>query len=392
MNSASWPVRLYTLDVSRGLAALSVVLWHWEHFTYDGPVKPADYSPVTQPLYHWLKPFYERGHSGVQYFFLLSGFVFFWLYRDSIQKRATSAYEFAVQRFSRLYPLHLVTLVLVALLQGLYVSREQTFFVYPNNDPFHFLLHLGFASNWGLEKGLSFNGPVWSVSVEILLYLLFFLVALLGRGGAAFCVATSMLASALYVVTDHGVFTGAAMFFLGGFVYHATVWITARHPRLAPVVGGIAVAMWMGVLVHFYGFDLSHLVSSAKVPERILAIGFQYYLLFPLTICALALLGIHRDGFMKSIAWIGDITYSSYLVHFPLQLILGLAVSYGVLGREFYKSPVSLIAFFAFLVPASFWVYRKFELPMQNWIRRTWAASGVRDRHRNEGNGARNAP
>ncbi|MDF7795325.1 hypothetical protein [Pseudomonas syringae] len=26
--------RLYTLDVLRGVAALSVVFWHWQHFFY----------------------------------------------------------------------------------------------------------------------------------------------------------------------------------------------------------------------------------------------------------------------------------------------------------------------------------------------------------------------
>ncbi|HRQ90806.1 MAG TPA: acyltransferase, partial [Bacteroidia bacterium] len=303
---------------------------------------------------------------------------FFWLYRDAIRKRAVSAYEFSVQRFSRLYPLHLVTLVLVALLQALYFSREQKFFVYPNNDPFHFILNLGFASNWGLEKGLSFNGPVWSVSVEILLYLLFFIVALMGRGGWIFCVVVSMVASGLHVVTGHGVFTGAAMFFLGGGVYHLTRWITGVRPWIAPVVGGVTLAMWVGVLVHFYGFDLFHLASFLKVPDRILAIGFQNYLLFPLTICSLALLGIHRAGAMRSVSWIGDITYSSYLIHFPMQLILGLAVSYGILGRDFYKAPVSLIAFFVFLVPVSYWVYRKFEWPMQRWIRRRCIRSSDR--------------
>ena len=32
------------------------------------------------------------------------------------------------------------------------------------------------ASEWGITQGESFDGPIWSVSVEVLVYLLFFLM------------------------------------------------------------------------------------------------------------------------------------------------------------------------------------------------------------------------
>ena len=32
------------------------------------------------------------------------------------------------------------------------------------------------ASEWGFQNGPSFNGPIWSISVEILVYLMFFLI------------------------------------------------------------------------------------------------------------------------------------------------------------------------------------------------------------------------
>ena len=31
---------------------------------------------------------------------------------------------------------------------------------------------------WGFEKGYSFNGPVWSVSAEVLIYFIFFFTTL----------------------------------------------------------------------------------------------------------------------------------------------------------------------------------------------------------------------
>ena len=164
MTNTEWPKHLYALDISRGIAALSVVLWHWQHFAYKGNSLPQEFIKENQPLYGLLRLFYEKGGMGVQYFFLLSGFVFFWLYSSSIKNKGTHAYEFGIHRFSRLYPLHFLTLIAVAVLQFFYISRENTSFVYPFNDTFHFLLNIGFASHWGFQSGWSFNAPVWSVT------------------------------------------------------------------------------------------------------------------------------------------------------------------------------------------------------------------------------------
>ncbi len=49
MNSVALPARLYSLDVLRGIAALSVVVFHWRHFFYDG-VEPGSDAPPEQPL------------------------------------------------------------------------------------------------------------------------------------------------------------------------------------------------------------------------------------------------------------------------------------------------------------------------------------------------------
>ena len=44
------------------------------------------------------------------------------------------------------------------------------------NDLYHFFLQIFFISAWGFENGNSFNAPIWSVSVEIGIYILFFLL------------------------------------------------------------------------------------------------------------------------------------------------------------------------------------------------------------------------
>src|SRR6185437_3680142 len=73
-------------------------------------------------------------------------------------------------------PLHFATLCLVGALNYLYLYEHGQFFVYVYNDLRHFVLNLLFASGWGLETDYSFNGPAWSISAEVLFYLLFFMI------------------------------------------------------------------------------------------------------------------------------------------------------------------------------------------------------------------------
>jgi peptidoglycan/LPS O-acetylase OafA/YrhL len=213
MSNSHWPNRLYALDVSRGFAALGLILWHWQHFAYIENELPPDFDSNSQPLYAVLKIFYERGAMCIEYFFLLSGFIFYWLYASTIENKDTNFWSFWVQRFSRLYPLHLVTLLIVALLQSMYISNNGYSFVYLFNNAYHFILNLGFASNWGLESGWSFNGPVWSVSIEILLYFVFFILAYYGLSHSMICLAISVIAFAISLTSEHYIFKGLSLFF-----------------------------------------------------------------------------------------------------------------------------------------------------------------------------------
>ena len=107
----------YWIDFSRMIAALSVVIWHYQHFAW-----PGNFIKEQQPLYKYLNIFYEKGYGGVHVFFCISGFIFFWKYRETISSRVVEGKEFFISRFARLYPLHLLTLFLVAFLQLVYFN------------------------------------------------------------------------------------------------------------------------------------------------------------------------------------------------------------------------------------------------------------------------------
>jgi peptidoglycan/LPS O-acetylase OafA/YrhL len=370
-----WPKRIFALDVSRGIAALSVVFWHWYHFAFRGITEPVVLDRSLQPLYGLFRIFYEEGSRGVYYFFLLSGFIFYWLYKDPIQNRLMTFRNFWVLRISRLYPLHLITLLAVALLQFLFYSKTSSFFVYPFNDPYHFILNLGFASDWGLQSGWSFNGPAWSISIEVLLYMLFFIVAILKKGNAVTCLLLSLVSATIVFFLPNPILYGSSMFFLGGFTFYATSLLSAHSGRYRWPVYAIALVSWMGVIINYYLVDFGSSLTAAGGIAGIFIRGFPYYILFPSTLCSIALIEIDKGPLLKPISWIGDISYSSYLLHFPLQLGFALAVSYGIINPSFYLNPVSLWIFFSLLILLSYFSYIRFERPMQKWIRNKFTSA-----------------
>ena len=88
--------RLLELDSLRGLAALSVVLYHYS-FMYG-----KFYGRDHQPFFSW-----SRGNLGVYFFFIISGFVIL-----MTVSRAKSILDFAVSRVSRIYPAYWVAVAL----------------------------------------------------------------------------------------------------------------------------------------------------------------------------------------------------------------------------------------------------------------------------------------
>ena len=64
--------RLYSLDAIRGLAALTIVIWHWQHFFALSGHWPAVWARDGQPFYHLLEPLYLEAWAAVDLFFALS--------------------------------------------------------------------------------------------------------------------------------------------------------------------------------------------------------------------------------------------------------------------------------------------------------------------------------
>jgi peptidoglycan/LPS O-acetylase OafA/YrhL len=343
--------KLLGLEALRFVAAFAVLIWHYQHFAYIAE-KPVGLARDRLPLYSLLQPFYEAGQYGVWVFWCISGFIFFWKYRDAIHDRSMRGWTFFVFRLSRLYPLHLVTLLIVAILQSVYFRGHGYFFVYQENDIRHFLLQIFMASEWGFQRGDSFDGPIWSISVEVLVYIVFFLMLRF--------VTKSVLLNIFVIVLclnmrGH-VFSCLAFFYAGGLAAIARRAITSAAFRTAIETAAWSIVAIIPVLI--WQFSL-----SAGMADWAFLLTYTPILLFCLS-CNMTF----SAATQRLLEAAGNMTYSSYLLHFPIQLLIALSFAMSGSRVPFYDSWF-FVMFVASTLLAAYFAFRYFEAPAQNLLR-----------------------
>ena len=154
--------QIMALDGLRAFACLAVILFHinlWGRFVWH---------PL-HGIYDFLNPILTFGESGVELFFLLSGFLLFLPYAKSLLFDGTwpSLRRFYLRRVFRIIPAYYVALFLMILffqprlLHPRFWSEVVTF--------------LTFRMSFGLSQNV--NGSFWTLAVEFQFYLLLPLIA-----------------------------------------------------------------------------------------------------------------------------------------------------------------------------------------------------------------------
>jgi peptidoglycan/LPS O-acetylase OafA/YrhL len=365
------PSRFHSLDALRGFAALSVVLVHWLFWlSDDNRHSRPGLTMSSLPGYDFLRFFYWSGDAAVGLFFSLSGFIFYWLYRDSIRARSVDGRQFVVARFSRLYPLHLATLLAVAAGQAAYASiNHDVSWIFGPNDVPNFVKHLLIFPLWTPHRNFTFNTPVWTLIIEVLLYLVFFVVA---RWGSLRFVGTVVMLVVSYFARNYSndISHGMTGFYMGGLAYLMFERIESGWvERVLRIVLGVSwpVAFILGC----------HYIDIARTPFAIFDGTYALYVLFPATILYLAVLEARRGGLGGRLDWLGELSYSSYLLHFPVMLAIALVFRATGTSLDLMLTLPALIAYFAALIPVSLACHRAVEQPVQDWLRGCLGRSNV---------------
>jgi len=371
--------RFYELDILRGLAAITVVFFHYKHFLLISDAAGFDYGHM--PFSSVLMPFYVYGQFFVELFFAISGYVFFWLYAQPIEERRTDAWSFFVARFARLYPLYFVTLIIVAGLQAVYRAETGADFIYRQDTLANFSLNLLMIQQWIPYAVQSFNGPAWSISVEVFLYALFFGLCVFRVNSLKVLAALFLAGAVVRLMSDLTVdfLRGVPSFFQGGLVYYAVQAVRRHETWRRRLAWGLAVVLpLLWGLCYILGFQPASGLIGSDLLSTIFNVSAFLYVVLPLTLLAVGLMQDHwrtkwlsRENLHK-VSWIGDISYSIYLIHFPLQLGLMLVLARLPFAERavIFSSPLMLLAFMAMAAGLGWLSFRYFEMPMRRYLTR----------------------
>lgn len=352
---------LRALTSLRGIAALAVV---GEHFS-------ATAQPLTAAPIPSLVP---RGHMAVDFFFVLSGFIMSYTYASSFLAGRPGAYvDFLARRVARIVPLHLAVILLVTALGAVSVavSGRNIFFDTTSFFP-DFVANLLLLP--GLGFGANFNGPSWSISTEIVAYLLFpalvagvFSRSRLATGASAFAALFFLVLLAArtprfelsYDGSPESLVRCLTEFSLGMLAYRA--YAAGRFPVLA--TDGAAFAL-----------------VAACIISLLLRVDLPAALMFPLLVLAFATNRGHASRLMEMRVpyFLGVISYSIYLIHNPLRPIESEAVQW-MLGANIarWEAIVFAIVGTISVVPFAWIAYRIVEKPGRSFVRRLFTTAAT---------------
>jgi peptidoglycan/LPS O-acetylase OafA/YrhL len=334
----------FWIDILRGLAATAVLVWHYQHFYMlpSGKYLWTDHSD--QPFFVNINFLYTHGFLAVHLFWVISGFVFASIY--ATRPEILNAFEFANNRISRLYPLHFITLIIVAILQIISYSILGHYQIYPFNDLYHFALNLFFASSWGFEHGYSFNAPIWSVSVEVLIYAVFFASVPLVSKWIFSTPIISGVFLVFYLEAPIGtqIWLCGLFFFLGCFVFKLWYLFGSKVALLCGLAG-----FGLATLTHDFIFELAAFSSLVLVAASL----------------------DHLDTFRlgSKIRILGDLTYSTYLWHVPIQILVLTVIELFAIDRTIVSTPWFFGAFLVTVFVTSFFSFNYIETPTRRAIR-----------------------
>lgn len=300
MNSAiptvvAAPARRQTLQgiqAARGIAAILVVLYHGGRM-------------LSLPQYVGYVPLHKIfgfGHAGVDFFFVLSGFIISYVHHADIGRPRRLAH-YAFQRLTRIYPIYWVATAIV--IAGTFLSHDWA----ARLRPLHVAASLVLIPH-GEEPVL---GVAWTLEHEMLFYLAFGLAILSRRLGQALLVACLLL-MALVVVDPP---SNAAVVFLGS-LYHLQFLMGIVVARLVlrwhlPAPRQLACA---GICVFIAA-------GAAEDTGLIVTAGPVSMLLFG-SASTLAIAGLataERRGIMavgRFGVLLGAASYAIYLIHVPV--------------------------------------------------------------------------
>jgi peptidoglycan/LPS O-acetylase OafA/YrhL len=336
----------------RGVAALVIVVYHFGKFRLN----------PTSSITVWNVP---HGYLSVDMFFMLSGFVMGYVYRDAFLSEPWRNYRaFLIKRIARLYPAYYAIGALYALKIAAGLTGEETFARFDLLDAIGNLLML---VGWGLHI-YPLIGVSWASSAELGSYftLPFLMKYTLQKSVAwwAFCVALSLLGICLVSISGQGSSGPLDVVSVDSFL-----------PLLRALAGftlGLATFRFAGVLDRLSGIaqDALVVVVVALIIAEAVFIGndLLVYLMF---IPFIALLS--RDGRAAQLLFGNRLAYHLGVISYSIYLIHPLFITFAERSSRHFGSTLTAYAICVLVSLAAIWLlsylsYRFVEMPGRQFV------------------------
>ena len=313
MNKKKTKLKKYPfIDALRGLAILSVIFFHT--------------AVVVAPDSRLLYLVKEQGARGVQLFYVTSALTIFMSMQGRMDEYAATR-KFFIRRFFRIAPLFYLSIIIYLIGYGFSPRAGAPYGI----DGWHILLTVTFLNGWHPEMINSIVPVGWSIAVEMTFYLLapiLFVRLKDMRHTLLFFLASTILMTFLRLVllppvaaiyTDH-------QYFVKLYFYQ---WFFAQLPVF--VIGILVYQVFIKNVTkpdHFLGIVLLALSAFLFVSflqsdtyANILPTYILYGIAFGVFVLALAYNPIKLLVNPLTI-WIGKLSYSIYLVHYGIAVLL----------------------------------------------------------------------
>ena len=359
--------RIPVIDFLRGLSCLGVLLYHvrvdlwigwWRITSY-----PNDYSSFAKAM-AWLSiPTPFMGYA-VVLFFLISGFCIHYPNTSGIARPNWKIY--LIRRFLRIYPAYLAALILTAGISYICLNLwgDNTW------NPSKLFRVASLTQNYSQENGQFLSNPsLWTIPLEIEFYLLY---------PFAFLFLSSKRISFLWLVTFGISCTSIIL------SYQGYKWLTFTALFLWP---SWLLGAWIAELYRDHKLDLlklQYLLAFAGVSLGVSLISryqnwetwtqyfawtafYSFFFIFCLshTWILHRLVGVWLT---KAVSWVGKISFSLYLIHFPLFKL------FGYIHREiFNEKPANFLISLFYLIPVIMLAglfFRWVEQPIHQWSKK----------------------
>ncbi len=351
------------VDVLRGLASFWVVLFHSRVDLWVGLKEIQNGLPAANAFDRfaaWFSVPMAFGGSGVMLFFVLSGFC---VHLPLAGGAAFQVKPYAARRFFRIVPPYLFAVLLTLGCELLARSLSPSSGISPLGTV---LRSIFMVQNYGPDAGqMTGNPSLWSLPVEMELYVVYplflWLLRTAGAGTAMAVAAAVSVVPPIFGAASPSLNAGFAQYWL---IWCSGAWLAERWKTgLLAVPGATHVVVMMAAFVaaavfHWRGYN--HWVAC-----HFWAVGYGILLWFALKKPALSKAIPAR--MLTALVWLGTISYSLYLVHFPLFRVLGEAWKSGAGSK-----PVNLfvpIAGALLVVPLAALFYRWVEAPSHRLAR-----------------------